>query len=170
MKDSSASVPSSITEGSNSFTDPKDIADALDNYFSKVANGIRSSIKHSRNKFFDFLPQIDINSFFMNSTDKNETKNILSYDSLKSIGSNSIPTKILKLLSKDVSTLFTELLNLSFSESVFASILKTYKVIPIYKKDSQLNFSNYQLTSLLSKIPQRIKFFKTLCIIACRNF
>ena len=170
LKDSSATVPSTITEGNNSFTNPKDIADAFDNYFSKVATGIQSSIKHSRNKFFDFLPQIDINSFFINSTDKNEIKNILSYDSLKSIGPNSIPTKILKLLSKDVSTLFTELLNVSFPESVFPSIIKTYKVIPIYKKDSQLNFSNYQPISLLSKIHQRIKFFKRLCIIACRNF
>ena len=51
-----------------------------------VATGIQSSIKHSRNRFFNFLPQIDINSFFINPANKTEIKNIiLSLDPLKSI-------------------------------------------------------------------------------------
>ena len=86
-------------------------------------------------------------------TDKTEIKNIiLSLDPLKSIGPNSIPTKILKLLSNEISTQLDELFNLSFSEGVFPSILKTCKVIPIYKKDSQLNCSNCRPISLLSNI------------------
>ena len=44
------------------------------------------------------------------------------------------------------------MINLSFSEGAFPSILKTCKVIPIYKKDSQLNCSNYRPISLLSNI------------------
>ena len=147
MKYPISTVPSTIIEDNISFislTNPKDIADAFSNYFSNVATGIKSLIKYSRNKFFDFLPQININTFFINPTDKTEIKNIiLSLDPLRSIGPNSIPTKILKLLSNDISTQFAELFNLSFSEGVFPSILKTCKVIPIYKKDSQLNCSNY---------------------------
>ena len=137
LKDSSSTVPSTIIEDNISLTNPKDIADALNNYFSSVATGIQSSIKHSRNEFFDFLPQIDIKSFFINPTDKTEIKNIiLSLGPLKSIGPNSISTKILKLLSNDISTQFAELFNFSFSEDVFPSMLKTCKVVPIYKKDS----------------------------------
>ena len=162
MKDSTSKVPSTSTEDNISLTNSKDIADAFNNYFSNVATGIKSSIKYSRNKFFDFLPQININSFFINPTDKTEIKNIiLSLDPLRSIGPNSIPTKILKLLSNDISTQFAELFNLSFSEGVFPSILKTCKVIPIYKKDSQLNCSNYRPISLLSntdKILERIMY------------
>ena len=94
--DSASTVPSTIIE----LTSPKDIADAFNNYFYIVTTGINSSIKYSRNKLFGFLPQININSFFINPTDKTEIKNmILSFDPLKSIGPNSIPTKILKLLS-----------------------------------------------------------------------
>ena len=114
---------------------------------------------------FDFFPQININSFLINPTDKTEIKNnILSLHSLKSIGLNSISTKILKLLSNDMSTQFSELFNVSFSEGVFPSVLKACKVILIYKKDSQLNFSNYRPISPL------IKFLKGVCIIACINF
>ena len=73
---------------------PKDIANAFNKYFSNVATGIKSSIKYSRNKLFDFLPQINTNSFFIDPTDKTQIKNIiLSLDPLKSIGPNSIPKK-----------------------------------------------------------------------------
>ena len=168
LKDSRSTVPSTIIENNISLTNPKDIADAFNNYFSNVATGIKSSIKYSRNKFFDFLPQININSFFINPTDKTEIKNIiLSLDPLRSIGPNSIPTKILKLLSNDISTQFAELFNLSFSEGVFPSIRKTCKVVPIYKKDSQLNCSTIGQYPYCQTL---IKFLKELCIIACINF
>ena len=35
---------------------------------------------------------------------------------------------------------------------VFPSVLKTAKVVPVFKKDSKLNYSNYHLISLLSNI------------------
>ena len=157
LRDSSSTVPSTIIEDT-SLTNPKGNADSFNNYFSNVATGIKSSIKYSRNKFFDFLPEVDINSFFINPTDKTEIKNIIwSLDPLKSIGPNIIPTKILKLLSNDVSTQFAELFNLSVSEGVFPSTLKTCKVIPIYKKGSQLKCSNYRPISLLSNINKILK-------------
>ena len=42
--------------------------------------------------------------------------------------------------------------NLSFKTGVFPSVLKTAKVIPIFKKDSKLGYCNYRLISLLSNI------------------
>ena len=44
------------------------------------------------------------------------------------------------------------LFNLSFTYGSFPTILKTSKVTPIYKKDSQLQCSNYRPISLLSNI------------------
>ena len=162
LKDSTSTIPSTIIEDTIILTNPKDNADAFNNYFSNVATGIYSSIKYFRNKFFDFFPQIDINSFFINKTDRTEIKNIiLSLYRLISIGTNSIPRKILKLMSNDISTQFTELFNLSFSEGVFLSILKICKVIPTYKNHSQLNCSNYRPIYLLSnidKILERIMY------------
>ena len=45
-----------------------------------------------------------------------------------------------------------DLFNLSFDTDVFPSVLKTAKVIPIFKKDSKLDYSNYRPISLLSNI------------------
>ena len=35
---------------------------------------------------------------------------------------------------------------------VFPSVLKSAKVVPVFKKDSKLNYSNYRPISLLSNI------------------
>ena len=43
-----------------------------------------------------------------------------------------------------------DLFNLSFMNGVFPYILKTAKVVPVFKKDPKLDFSNYRPISLLS--------------------
>ena len=92
-------------------------------------------------------------SFFVSPTDKKEIENFISsLDSNKSVAPNTIPTKVLKLLKSDISSQLSEIINISFSSGIFPSILKTAKVIPVHKKDSKLNFSNYCPISLLSNI------------------
>ena len=59
----------------------------------------------------------------------------------------------MKLLKNDISSQLSEIFIISFSSGVFPSILiKTAKVIPIHKKDSKLDFSNYRPISLLSNV------------------
>ena len=41
--------------------------------------------------------------------------------------------------------------------SVFPSVLKTAKVVPVFKKDSKLDYSNYRPISLLSNIEKILK-------------
>ena len=76
LEDSTSTVRSTIIEDNISLTNLKGIADALNNYFLNVAIDIKSSIKYSRNKFFDVLPQIDINSFFINATGTTDLKEL----------------------------------------------------------------------------------------------
>ena len=45
-----------------------------------------------------------------------------------------------------------DLFNLSFTTGVFPSVLKTAKVVPVFKKDSKLDYSNCCPISLLSNI------------------
>ena len=76
LKDSTSRVPSTVIEDNISLTNPKDIADAFSNYFSNVATGIKFSIKYSRNKFFDFLPQINIKLFSLTQLIKLKLKTL----------------------------------------------------------------------------------------------
>ena len=89
-------------------------------------------------EFHEFLPPLNINSFFWSPNDKNEIISIVSaLDSQKASRSNSIPIKILKLMKNDISDQLAVLFNLSFSCGSFPTFLKTSKVTPIYKKDSK---------------------------------
>ena len=52
----------------------------------------------------------------LSPTDKKEIENVISsLDSHKSVGPNSIPSKILKLLKNDISNQLSEIFNISFS-------------------------------------------------------
>ena len=84
---------------------------------------------------------------------KEEIGNIISsLNSDKASGPNSIPYRILFLLKNEISKQLADLFNLSFMTGVFPSVLKTAKVVPVFKKDSKLDYSNYRPISLLPNI------------------
>ena len=132
LKKTSNSEPSAVIENNITLTKLEDIANAFNKYFINISRTIQSTIKFSRSKCHDFLPDIDINSFIIKPVDKTEMQNILSLNPLKAVDPNSVPTKILKLLSSDISNQLSELFKLSFLLGVFPSILKSSKIIPIF--------------------------------------
>ena len=145
--------PTTITVNNETITNPSDISNPFSNYFAHVAIDIQSSIRFSKKKYYDYLPPIDIKSFFITPTDSTKASNIISsLNQDKSDGPNSIPIKILKLLNKDISDQLAILFNQSFPSGIFPSSLKTSKIIPIYKKGCKLECSNYRPISLLSNI------------------
>ena len=77
---------------------------------------------------------------------------ISSVNSGKDSGPNSILYTILFLLKNKISKQLADLFSLSFMTDVFPSVLKTAKVVPVFKKDSKLDYSNYRPISLLSNI------------------
>ena len=77
---------------------------------------------------------------------------ISSLNSNKASGLNSIPYRILLPLKNEISKQLADLFNLSFMTGVSPSVLKTAKVVPVFKKYSKLNYSNYRPISLLSNI------------------
>ena len=94
-----------------------------------------------------------------------------SLNSGKASGPNSIPYRILFLLKNDISKQLADLFNLSSMTGVFPSILKTSKVVPVFKKDSKLDYSNYRPISLLSNIDKILEklMYKRLYIFLNNN-
>ena len=124
--------PTAITVNNETVTNPSDIANVFNNYFAKVAIDIQSSIRFSKKKY-DYLLPLNIESFFITPTDSTEFSDIfLSQDN--NDGPNSIPIKILDLLNKGLSDQLAILSNQLFLSGIFPSILKTSKIISIYKK------------------------------------
>ena len=124
--------PTAITVNNETITNSSGIANAFNNCFAKFAIDIQSSIRFSKKKYYDYLLPLNIESFFLTPTDSHEVSNIISsLNQNKSDEPNSIPTKILKLLNKDISGQLVILFNQSFCSGIFSSILKTSKIIPI---------------------------------------
>ena len=60
--------------------------------------------------------------------------------------------RILLLLKNEISKQLAGLFSLSFMTRVSPSVIKIAKVVPVFKKDLKLDYSNYPPISLLSSI------------------
>ena len=104
--------PTAITVNKETITNPSDIANTFNNYSAKVAINIQCSTRFSKKKYYDYLPSLKKESFFITPTDSTEVSNtISSLNQDKSDGPNCIPIKILKLLHKGISDQLAILFN-----------------------------------------------------------
>ena len=163
LKTKASSVPTVLScENGDTITNPYDIANIFNNYFASIAETTKRRITHAHKHFPHYLSNESSSTIFLQPTDKEEIANIISsLNSNKASGPNSIPYKIIFLLKNEISKQLTNLFNLSFKTGAFPSVLKTAKVIPIFKKDSKLDYSNYHPISLLSnieKIPEKLMY------------
>jgi hypothetical protein len=105
-----------------------------------------------------YLKSSNPHTFFSIPTDPKEIEAIIQqFDSSKSVGPNSIPPKILKLIAPHISSPISNICNKSFNSGIFPDLLKLSKVNPTHKKDSKLDISNYRPISLLSNINKIIE-------------
>ena len=83
-----------ITVDKETINYPSATANAFNNYFAKVAIDIQSSIRFSKKKCYDYLPPLNIEAFFITSTDDTDFSNVISsLDQGKNDGPNSIHIK-----------------------------------------------------------------------------
>ena len=81
----------------------------------------------------------------------------------KSIGPNSIPLKLLKILSPHISSPLSLNMNESFQSGIFPKKMHQAKVIPLFKKGCSMTASNYRplsLLSIFSKIAEKLMYKK----------
>ena len=135
-------------------TEPKQIANAFNDHYTSVANQILKKRKYSGKKeFHAYLKSPNSKSFMIKPTTPEEIEDIITkLDISKSVGPNSIPNQLIKLIKKSISIPLANMFNSSFINGTCPEFLKISIIIPIYKKDSKLIVSNYRPISLLSNI------------------
>ena len=100
-KHSSASNMHVLTHKGAEVTTPMRITNVFNDYFSSVAEKAKVNIKFSNKSFQSFLHNPNEESLLASPTYAHEVNLIISsLNSDKSIGPNSLPTKLLKLLKK----------------------------------------------------------------------
>ena len=155
LKTVASHVPTVLSlDNGDTITNPYDIANTFNNYFASIAETMKKSIKYSHKHLHKHnLSNETSSTIFLQPTDKEEIGNIISpLNSNKASCPNSISYRILFLLKNEILKQLTDLFNLSLTTGVFPSVLKIAKVVPAFKKDSKLDYSNYCPISMLSGI------------------
>ena len=135
LKTAASNVPTVLSiDNVDTITNSYDIANTLNNYFASIAETTKK--KYSHKHFSDYLSNENSSTTFLQPTDKEEITNIISsLNSNKTSGPYSLPYRISFLLENGISKQLAYLFNLSFMTGVVPSVLKTAKVVPVFKKD-----------------------------------
>ena len=140
------------------FTEQKKIANSLNMFFRNIPEEIEKKLIPPNKDFSHYLKDPANNTFYMSPTNARDVEQKLkTLKTNKAVGANSIPTKILKTYSKFLSKPLSELINLSFAQGKFPTILKIAKVIPIHKKGGKSECDNYRPISLTSNISKLLE-------------
>ena len=167
-KSKNSQSPTCIIDNNKTITDPKQIANSFNNFFTNVSEKIQSKIRPSNQHFSNYLKNACNSSLFIKPTTPSEVMDLISNLKIaKSVGPFSIPTSILQLTKDIICFPLTEIINLSFLTGTFPDNLKIAKIIPIFKNDSKLSCNNYRPISLLSNIS---KIFEKLMYSRVYNF
>ncbi len=134
----------------NVTSEPSEISNIFNDFFVNVADEITKTIPKTPKSPLDYLSNRTSNSLFLTPVTSIEVYDLINIlNSAKSVGPNSIPIKLLKILGASVSPLLALLVNQSFQSGVFPDKLKIAKVITLFKKGNPELPSNYRPISLL---------------------
>jgi len=140
-------------------TKPIEIANCFNNYFSTIGSTLASKINSSTD-FEAYINNPKNIQFFMRHSNSIEIKEIIgSLKNTNSVGIDNIPMKLLKVNSDLFSLVLSRLINISISDSCFPSVFKVAKIIPLHKKGSKTETSNYRPIAILSNVSKVFEKF-----------
>ena len=150
-----------IRNKSNSIREIK-INDKIINDPLEIANNVNEHFINIPSKLSEKFTNADINNIninkdyptiFIEPVTETEVFNIIvDIKKSHSSGMDNISSNILKSVAHYVIQPLTFLINWSISEGVFPDVLKTAKIIPLFKKGDTTSIENYRPISLLSTI------------------
>ena len=139
-------------ENGKDMLEPKDISNSFNNFFCTVGEKISKTIPTTQTSFDPTsLIQSPPKSLFLNPVSTQEISTLIkSMDQNKSVPSQNIPTKFIKMAEKIVNPHLRKIFNFCLSTGQFPSEFKTSEIIPIHKSGSKTDLSNYRPISLIS--------------------
>ena len=171
----------SLKVGGHLTSNQKLIAESFNEYFTQIAEKIKSRLPPTNRSFRNYLSAPCRRSFFFSPTTPGEVQKIIrSLDDKKATGLYSIPHQLLNAIPLRIATILSDIINISFKTGKFIDALKYVKVIPVYKnKGSPFEAGNYRPISLLSNVDKileklvhkrMIKFLEDNKILYDRQF
>ena len=127
-----------------------EIPNVLNDYFASIAENLSNIIPKTRKSPVDYLIQNNPKSMFIQPVTHIKVEDtISSFDSTKSVGPNSIPVNLLKIVVHHISLPIAKIINQSFITGVISTKLKVAKVVSLFKEGDPEFASDYRPILLL---------------------
>ena len=132
--------------------DSKRIAESFNDFFLvDIGAKLDAEISVGENHFRQYLKDKVLNSFFINPVCESDVKEeLLKLNPRKASGPDNYSPKIVRASSAVVTRPLTLLYNASIRGAYYPTVLKTAKVIPLYKQALKDIVDNYRPISLLN--------------------
>lgn len=173
-------VTPKLISGSNSITDPIQVCETFNIFFSTIGSILAKQIPlHYHKKLTQTLSSTTLDT---NTNSLSELKPcseveintiINNLDSNSSTGIDGISTKSLKCMKSLILDNLTTCFNKLLADGKFPESLKVAKVTPIYKSGNKTDPSNYRPISVLpviSKVLEKILYSRLDAYLASINF
>ena len=142
----------------------KDIANGFNAFYAGVGKMQAATVPPTETDPMAFLRGEPPDSMFLHPCSKEELlKAVKALAKKSSKGPDAIPCNVLFSNIEPITSPLTHCIDASFTSGVFPDCLKTALVVPLYKKKSRTECTNYRPVSLLnslSKIIEKILYFR----------
>jgi len=149
-------------------TDEQSMTERFNSFFSGIALDINSRIPPSRNCPLQYLGPRNVNSMFAEPSSAADVVAVISSLKNKSCNLTTVPVFIFKYFSNVLSSIISNIFNMSLESGIFPTQLKLARVIPVHKAGSTSSLNNYRPIStlpILSKIFEKLMFKRLLYFI-----
>ena len=161
-KGKKADVPDDVRDGQHVYSDPSDIANAFNSYFTNIGSSLANNIPQTSTHFMDYLHDSNNSSLFLTPTHSQEIIEIGNkLNSNTSCGFDDIRPSVVKSVISFISHPLAHICNLSFLTGSVPANLKIAKVTPVFKTGDHQDIHNYRPISVLpcfSKILERLVY------------
>ena len=141
---------SQVKKGNQVFTQPGDIAEAFNSYFTNIGQSLGQEIPSSEIDPLAYVYPVEGVFYFQRITVQKVIKLLKAIDVGK--GLDKIPNRLLKIAADVVAPSLTGIFNQSLVTGIFPSDWKMAKVSPIFKNGSKSDLNNYRPISVIPNV------------------
>lgn len=146
-----------INESGNKITDPKELTNTFNNFFTSIGSTLSAKFDHTSTGTTG--PSLEQSIFFRPVSDSEMLDLIDSLNIHKSMGFDFIHPRFIKDAKDLIYKQLMHIFNLSLAQGIVPDSMKVAKVIPVFKKGDTKVLGNYRPISILpilSKLLEKI--------------
>ena len=141
------------------------ISDKFNHFFVNIGPQLEAKIGKQSRMPTCYLKNRQINFIMLTPVTYEEVMKLINTSKDSAPGSDGVKIKPLQAVNSIIAAPLSHIFNLSVMDGVFPDILKIANVVPLFKKEDPMLFSNYRPVSLLctlSKVLERIMYNRVI--------